>query len=656
MRYSAFVSYNYRDRQWAKWLHRSLETYRIPKRLQGREGRFGPIGPRLPPAFRDRDELAASADLGRAVEEALREADSLIVICSPNGAKSKWVNEEIRFFTALGRRDRIRCLIVDGEPNSSDPERECLPPALFEDGGTEPLAADIRKHQDGKASARLKLIASILDLSYDELRQRDHARRQRRLALWAAAASVALVLTTGLAIFALISRADAIRQRDVARQRTLTAERTVDFVKSMFEVSDPSEARGREIKARDVIDRGVERIRTGLKDEPAVRAELAVTLGEVYGSLGLFQQSDRLLRWTLGIKHDQPEITARQLLALADSRFKLGDYEGAQPLYRRAIATVETAKAAREDLLPRMLIGLAETLTALGEGDEADRLARRALQLNRAQYGASHPEVARDLESLANNAFGRADYAAAQRLAEQALAIRLQTEGNMSPGASDDITMLGAIAKQRGDLATAERRFRSRLAIDERVLGANHPDMASTLNNLGRVLLERRAYSRAEPILERAMRINMLQRGEEHDDMAFVFSNLAIVKAALGKRAEAERLFDLALRPARAHQHPALGPILADLAALRCARRDTAGGLALLDEAAPITAEAYAGQAWRTAWVDNVRGECLVEGGRRAEGAALLRRSEPLIAERWPAGTHYGAIARGRLARLGGTA
>ena len=34
-RYDAFISYRHAepDRKWAKWLHRSLETYRIPKRL-----------------------------------------------------------------------------------------------------------------------------------------------------------------------------------------------------------------------------------------------------------------------------------------------------------------------------------------------------------------------------------------------------------------------------------------------------------------------------------------------------------------------------------------------------------------------------------------------------------------------------------------------
>lgn len=102
MRYAAFISYNHRDRKTAIWLHRALETYRIPRRMRGQASALGELGARLSPVFRDREELAASTDLGSAVREALEQSDALIVICSPDGARSRWVNEEIRTFAALG--------------------------------------------------------------------------------------------------------------------------------------------------------------------------------------------------------------------------------------------------------------------------------------------------------------------------------------------------------------------------------------------------------------------------------------------------------------------------------------------------------------------------------------------------------------------------
>ena len=92
MRYSAFISYNHRDRDWAVWLHRALERYGVPKRLWGRPAPWGEIGNRLPPVFRDRDELATSSDLASSVKEALAESAFLVVVCSPNSARSKWVD------------------------------------------------------------------------------------------------------------------------------------------------------------------------------------------------------------------------------------------------------------------------------------------------------------------------------------------------------------------------------------------------------------------------------------------------------------------------------------------------------------------------------------------------------------------------------------
>jgi hypothetical protein len=36
-KYRAFISYGHADEEWAKWLHMSLETYRMSKRLERNE-------------------------------------------------------------------------------------------------------------------------------------------------------------------------------------------------------------------------------------------------------------------------------------------------------------------------------------------------------------------------------------------------------------------------------------------------------------------------------------------------------------------------------------------------------------------------------------------------------------------------------------------
>ena len=87
--YKAFISYNHADTQVAVWLHRALESYRIPSRLIGRETATGTIGKRIGTVFRDRDELPVSAELSGMINDALAASQFLIVLCSPSSARSK---------------------------------------------------------------------------------------------------------------------------------------------------------------------------------------------------------------------------------------------------------------------------------------------------------------------------------------------------------------------------------------------------------------------------------------------------------------------------------------------------------------------------------------------------------------------------------------
>jgi tetratricopeptide (TPR) repeat protein len=651
-RYSAFISYNHRDRRRAAWLHRALETYRIPPRMRGRQGALGPLGDRLPPVFRDREELATSSDLARSVREALAQSGALIVICSPNGARSEWVNEEIRTFTALGRRDRISCLIVEGVPHAAstpgvDPALECLPPALFDDGAHEPLAADLRPGEDGPHLAKLKLLAGVLGVGFDELRQREQARRTQRLALAAVGLGVALVLMSGLAIFAVLSRNEAVRQRDIARQKTETAERTVDFVKSLFEVSDPSEARGQTITAREILDRGAQRIDRSLAGEPMVKAELGVTLGEVYSGLGLYRQGEALIRRTLALRGVGPETRARQFAALGDAQARQGDYAGAVSSYRRALRDA----GADDELAARILAGVGEAKSALNDDAGADRAGRAALRLDLHTRGPRDPDVARDLEALADNDVGAARYASARARVERALDIRLEAQGPSHPKVAEDLNALGAVAYLQRDPAAAESFYRRAMAADEAVIGADHPDAATTMNNLARLMIERRDYAEAEPLLRRAVAIILRERDETFDDLAFEFDNLALARRGLGDEAGAEPLLEKALRAARLHHHRNLAPILVDMADIACDRHDVPRGQDLLREAAPIMARDYPDDPWRTAWASAIEGHCRLAAGDTRAALQTLTAASAAIRARWPANSLYGARAAELLAR-----
>ncbi|TAN03421.1 MAG: toll/interleukin-1 receptor domain-containing protein [Rhodanobacteraceae bacterium] len=224
--YRAFISYSHRDKAWADWLHRALETYRVPSRLVGTRTAHGEIPRRLNPIFRDREELASATDLGRRVNEALARSENLIVVCSPASTTSRWVNEEVLAYKRMGRAGRIFCLIVDGEPDATDmPGREaeeCFCPALrfqLDANGqptgerTEPIAADVRPGKDGKQNAKLKLIAGMLDVGFDALARREARRHRHRLLAITTAALVGMAITSVLAVSAYVARNDAQRRQ-----------------------------------------------------------------------------------------------------------------------------------------------------------------------------------------------------------------------------------------------------------------------------------------------------------------------------------------------------------------------------------------------------------------------------------------------------------
>ena len=79
-RYRAFISYSHADRRWGHWLHRTLEGYRVPRKLVGMAGAEGPVPARLTPVFRDLDDLPAGSDLTEEVQAALRDIGALAVV------------------------------------------------------------------------------------------------------------------------------------------------------------------------------------------------------------------------------------------------------------------------------------------------------------------------------------------------------------------------------------------------------------------------------------------------------------------------------------------------------------------------------------------------------------------------------------------------
>ncbi|HUE79581.1 MAG TPA: toll/interleukin-1 receptor domain-containing protein [Sphingomicrobium sp.] len=305
LRYYAFLSYSHADKTFADWLHSSLERFRTPSTLAGRLTDNGVIPRRLTPIFRDRHELPASDNLATGIQEALDSSRFLIVLCSPAAAVSRWVNAEIDMFKRRRPDGCVLAAIVAGEPFASDiPGREgeeCLPPALrtkYDRRGrpttrrAEPVAADFRDGGDGKRHGLLKLVAGMLGVGLDELVQRETLRRQRRLAIVAAASLAGMAVTSTLAVVAL----DA---RDSARDQRREAEGLVGFM--LGDLRAKLEPLGR----LDVLDSVGARAlayyqnqdKANLSDDSLAQRSKALTLmGEIANTRGDLDTALRLYR------------------------------------------------------------------------------------------------------------------------------------------------------------------------------------------------------------------------------------------------------------------------------------------------------------------------------------------------------------------------
>lgn len=198
-KYYAFISYNKRDTEWGKRVQHKLEHYRMPATMCSERGwKRTPINPVF---FAPTD--IQPGGLTEELQDRLRASKHLIVICSPNSAKSKWVGKEIEFFHNLGRTDNIHFFIVDGEPNSDDPDTECFNPVIKKLGLPEILGANINEKIYrwpwlNKDRAYVQLVSKLLEVEFDTIWQRHKRLLTRRILAWTLGAIIVLAALAGV--------------------------------------------------------------------------------------------------------------------------------------------------------------------------------------------------------------------------------------------------------------------------------------------------------------------------------------------------------------------------------------------------------------------------------------------------------------------------
>jgi serine/threonine-protein kinase len=336
-----------------------------------------------------------------------------------------------------------------------------------------------------------------------------------------------------------------------ANRERLRAEHAATFLAEMFRAATPQEARGRTVTARELLDRGADRVDKELTREPAVQASLLYSIADAYSRLGIYDRARDLAQRSYSIRARavgprDPSTTDSLFLFANTTRLK-GDYANAEPLFREALDIRRTKFGDDSTVVADTLSFLGECLFLNGKDQEAEAKLRQALTIFR-RHGPNGGSGARDY--LARLLERKGDYLEATQLLTEAREIDRRTEGTDSPNYTIALHNLAGALRRLGDLYSAEAMLNESLATERRTLGNNHPDLGYPLNLLGGVALEEGDARKAEPLLRESLAIwSKLDRSNVL--VVSSLNNWARLLQAEGKYVEARSYFEQALATAQ---------------------------------------------------------------------------------------------------------
>jgi serine/threonine-protein kinase len=445
---------------------------------------------------------------------------------------------------------------------------------------------------------------------------------------WGAAAAALVALSLGVGI------AGTVWQSRRARQEAEKAREVKEFTLSLFKVSDPHNAKGHELSARDLLDEGARRVDVELRNQPEVQAEMMQLLGRVYGVLGVYDRGRPLLERALALQRatagrDDAEVasTLHDLGTLVRDK---GDYDEAEKMLRASLAIEEREKGEDDPALAPILSDMGTLLNATGEYDESERVYRRALAINRRALGDQDLEVSMNLSDLGTLLYSHGRYGEAVALFEQALAIRDARPG--SEGFDTDIVRhnyAGTLA-MAGDLDRADPLMRRVLEDRRKALGPDHPEVAVSLDVLGVLLSDKGEYDEAATTLREALDIRRRVLGEESPDVAKSLNNLAFLEYRRGDLAAARGLYEQALATWRKRfpeTHPYVLAARHGVAMVMAEGGDAARAEPVLREVLAARVARFGEENLQVAQSRYVLGGLLARWGRLDEAEPLLRQT-----------------------------
>jgi serine/threonine protein kinase len=352
----------------------------------------------------------------------------------------------------------------------------------------------------------------------------------------------------------------AIQLRRITRERD-RADRITKFMTGMFKVSNPSEARGNAVTAREILDKSSKDIDTGLRKDPELQAQLMETMAQTYTGLGLYGRAQDLVEHARAIQSSLFGERNRETLASESYLAQLLRAEGHLPEAEKLLQN--TIEAQRQVLGPNDSDTLA-SMDRLGyvyaneaRHADAENLFRQTLNAERKVLVPDDPQTLSTLNELAEILTPQGRYTEADEIYGELIAAQKRTLGPDHPATLLSMSHAAENLEEEGRFPEAEKRYSDVIAAQRRVLGPEHPQTLRAMMMLAVTMMKEGHYAEADKLQSQIIEIKTRVLGPTHTSTLQSMEMEALGLSREGHYADSEKLFREVIETAEKTDQPA---------------------------------------------------------------------------------------------------
>jgi serine/threonine protein kinase len=366
---------------------------------------------------------------------------------------------------------------------------------------------------------------------------------------------------TGLALLVIAFGAmQAIELRRITRERD-RADRITKFMTGMFKVSNPSEARGNVVTAREILDKSSKDINTGLRKDPQLQAQLMGTMAQTYAGLGLYGRAQDLTEHARAIQSSLHGEKSRETLASESYLAQLLRAQGHLPEAEKLLQnTIETQRQVLGPNDPDTLASmdrLGYVYANEARHADAESLFRQTLKGERKALGPQDPQTLSTLNELAEVLTAQGRYTEADQIYGELIAAQKRTLGSDHPATLLSMSHAAENLEEEGRFAEAENLYSDVIAAQRRVLGPEHPQTLRAMMMLAVTMMKEGHYAEANKLQSQIIEIKTRVLGPTQTSTLQSMEMEALGLSREGNYADSEKMFRDVIETAEKTNQPA---------------------------------------------------------------------------------------------------